>query len=80
VAVSGDSHAIPSRPIHLRNGEIVSTCFSTNKPRELVEQDEERAAHRLLAGEHFEMACSGEQIYITQCIVDRLLAQSPQKK
>lgn len=71
-------------PIKLVNGRVVSFCFTTNKARTItkegikrtfVEQDEERAARRLLAGERFEMHCSGLQIHRVQLIVDRLLQE-----
>lgn len=63
-------------PIKLQDGRVVSFCFTTNKARSIVEQDEERAARRLLAGEVFEMHCSGLQIYRVQQIVDRLLQEA----
>jgi hypothetical protein len=75
MAIAGDSANIPSRPIKLVEGRVVSYCFTTNKARSIVEQDEERAARRLLAGESFEMHCSGLQIYRVQRIVDELLKE-----
>jgi hypothetical protein len=36
--------------------------WATNKPREIVERDIDNAVRRLLAGERFEMHCSGPQI------------------
>lgn len=76
IAVAGDSHAIPSRPIKLVSGRVVSYNFTTNKPRELVERDCEQAALRLLRGERFEVHCSELQISRVQMIVDTLIRES----
>jgi hypothetical protein len=78
VAIAGDTHAIPSRPIHYRDGKVYSTRFTTNKPRELVEQDIDRAARRLLAGERgFQMHCSGDQFTRVRLRINEILAEQP---
>ena len=75
MAIAGDTHNIPSRPIKLDGGRVVTIGMVTNKPRELVEQDIARAAQRLLAGETFEMYCSGPQVWNVQAAVYDLLAE-----
>lgn len=70
MAIAGDTHNIPARPVKLVNGRVFSHCFTTNKPREIVEQDIEQAALRLLNGEEFELHCSGEQVIKIQKLLD----------
>lgn len=76
MAIAGDTHAIPCRSIELRDGKVWSHTFTTNKPRELVERDIDRAARRLLAGEkYFQMYCSGDQFSQVQKRIDEILAE-----
>lgn len=61
MAVAGGG--IPSFPISLgEDGQVKVWAWSTNKPVELVERDEDRAVERLLNNERFEMYCSGPQV------------------
>jgi len=76
MAIAGDTHNIPCRPIKLKEGKVITYNFVTNKPREIVEQDEERAARRLLAGERFEMYCTALQIKRVQEIINRLIKET----
>lgn len=63
MAIAGDSHNIPCFPISLgSDGLVYVHAWATNKPREFVERDEDRAVERLLSGERFEMHCSGPQV------------------
>ena len=75
MAIAGDTHNIPSMPVKLVDGRVIAYNFSTNKPREMVEQDEEQAARRLLAGERFEMHCTELQIRRVQEIVNRMISE-----
>ena len=60
MAIAGGG--IPSFPISLENGKVKAWTWATNKPAELVERDIDRAVERLLAGERFQMWCSGPQV------------------
>lgn len=63
MAIAGDMNHIPAMPISLgADGRVQRHATVTNKPRHLVEQNIERAVQRLLAGETFEMHCSGPQV------------------
>lgn len=62
MAIAGDSHHIPSFLISLENGRVRAWSWATNKPREIVERDIDRAVERLLNGERFQMWCSGPQV------------------
>lgn len=63
MAIAGDMNHIPAMPIRLGpDGLVERIMWTTNKPRSIVEQDIERAVQRLLAGETFEMHCSGSQV------------------
>jgi hypothetical protein len=73
IAIAGDSHNIPCFPISLgADGLVQVHAWATNKPREFVERDVDRAVERLLAGEKFEMHCSGPQVMrINQKLLER---------
>lgn len=61
MAIAGGG--IPSFPISLGPDNRVQVwLWATNKPEYLVERDIDRAVERLLAGERFEMYCSGPQV------------------
>jgi hypothetical protein len=63
MAIAGDSHNIPCFPISLgADGLVYVHTWATNKPREFVERDVDRAVERLLNGEMFEVHCSGPQV------------------
>ena len=53
----------PSFLIYLGpDGLVQRATWATNKPESLIEFDIDRAVERLLAGERFEMWCSGPQV------------------
>lgn len=78
MAIAGGG--IPSFPVSLVAGRVKAHCFATNKPSSLVEQDIERAALRLLAGERFELHCSGPQVARVQACLDILLHSYPAQR
>ena len=51
MAVSGAGGWIPSLGVYLWQGEVRLTPIAQNKPASCVEQDVERAAQRIVAGE-----------------------------
>lgn len=63
MAIAGDSHHIPSFKVSLgADNRVKVWTWATNKPRELVERDLDKALERLLAGERFELHCNGPQV------------------
>lgn len=76
MAIAGDMHHIPSFPISLNpDGTVKIHSWATNKAREIVEQDIDRAVRRLLAGETFNMHCSGMQVYMINKRLQQLKVQ-----
>lgn len=56
-------HNIPCFLISLGPDNRVQVhSWPTNKPREYVERDVDKAVERLLAGDRFQMHCSGPQV------------------
>lgn len=78
MAIAGGG--IPSFPVTLEGGRVRVHAWATNKPAHLVEQDIDRAVQRLLAGERFELHCSGPQVMRVQALIDDALHSYPAQR